>query len=166
MMQGTEMSASGLVRFFSKDELKRFLKTLVERYQVENQKYGDQLGGLLRTLEQEKAAAKSAPKEAKPKIDPKIPTRGWVKMGSLMINSSDPSGATAEVLYQLHEEVKTRLAKTSEALKSFEDLSSTAIPEAGLYYLMMKNGVPERVVVDLQSLKKDAFNFSADFRLV
>ena len=168
MMQGTEMSASGIVRFFSKDELKRYLRALVEWYQAQNQKYGDQLGGLLRSLEQEKAAAKAQPKESKGKSqpDPKIQARGWVKMGSLLVNTSDPSGSMAEVLYQLHEEVKTRLAKASEALKSFEDLSSTTIPEAGLYYVQLKNGVPERVVVDLQSTRKDAFNFSADFKLV
>ncbi|MDE1854209.1 MAG: hypothetical protein KGI38_10770 [Thaumarchaeota archaeon] len=165
-MQGTEMSVSGLIRFYTKDELKRYLKTLVEQYQGQNQKYGDQLGGLLRTLEQEKAAAKVQTKDAKAHADPKTPTKGWVKMGTVLVNSSDPSGAMAEVLYQLHEEVKTRLAKTSEALKSFEDLNSTNIPEAGLYYLQLKNGVPERIIVDLSTTRKEAFNYSADFKLV
>lgn len=161
------MSSSGLVRFFTKDELKRYLKGLVEQYQALNQKYGDQLGTLLRTLEQEKAAVKAQPKEAPDKSSPqKTQARGWIKMGALLVNVSDPSGAMAEVLFQLHEDVKTKLAKTSEALKSFEELSSQTIPEAGLYYLQLKNGIPERVVADLQTSRKETFNFAADFKLV
>jgi hypothetical protein len=168
-MQGTEISATGLIWFYSKDELRRYLKSLVEQYSAQNQKYGDQLGGLLRNLEAEKAAAKGAPqKESKDKQQPaqKTQARGWVKMGSLLVNVSDPAGAMAEVLFVLHEEVKVRLAKASEALKSYEELNSTVIPEAGLYYLQMKSGIPERVVVDLQSTKRTAFNFTADFKLV
>ena len=87
-------------------------------------------------------------------------------MGTMAVNISDPSGAMTEVLFQLHEEVKAKLARASEALKSFEETSSTLVPEAGMYYLQVRNGVPERVVVDLQSSKKPPFSFAADFRLV
>lgn len=167
MMQGTQTSATGLIRFFSKDELKRYLKSLVDQYQGVSQTYGDQLGSLLRTLEQEKAAAKAQPKEAAEKGAPqKTQARGWAKMGGMLVNVSDPSGALAEALYQLHEDVKSKLGKATEALKSFEELSSQTIPEAGLYYLQLRNGVPERIVVDLQSSRKETFNFSADFKLV
>jgi hypothetical protein len=179
-MQGTELSAVGVVKFFTKEELKRHLKLLVEQYQAQGQKYGDQLGGLLRTLEQEKSASKAAPKEAKESKESKdskdskdknqsnqrAQARGWVKMGSMLVNVSDPGGAMAEVLYQLHEDVKAKLVKSTEALKSFDELSNTTIPEAGLYYLQMKNGIPERIVVDLQTARRNAFNFSADFKLV
>ena len=167
MMQGSQLSATGLIRFFSKDELKRYMKGLVDQYQALSQKYGDQLGSLLRTLEQEKAAVKSQPKDKDEKSPPqKTQARGWIKMGSLLVNISDPNGAMAEVLFQLHEDVKAKLAKASEALKSFEELSSQTIPESGLYYLQLKNGVPERIVADLQKGKRETFNFTADFRLV
>ena len=166
MMQGTEMSVSGVLRFYSKDELKRYMKGVVEAYQAQNQLYGDQLGGLLRTLEQEKVAAK--PKDSKDKSQAygKNVARGWVKMGTMLVNQSDPNGAMAEVLFQLHEEVKNKLAKSTEALKSFEELNNTTIPEAGMYILEVRNGIPEKIVVDLQSTKKESFNFTADFKLV
>ena len=163
-MQSAQSSPTGLVKFFTKDELKRFLKGLVERYQVQNQAYGDELGTLLRTLEQEKAAAKAQPKEKG--APQKSQAKGWVKMGSMLVNVSDPNGAMAEVLFQLHEDVKSKLAKATEALKSFEELNSQTIPEAGQYYLQLKNGVPERVVADMRTGRKEAFNFSADFKLV
>lgn len=167
-MQSAQSSPTGLVRFFTKDELKRYLKGLVEQYQVQNQAYGDQLGTLLRTLEQEKTVAKAQPKEkGKEKGGAqKGQAKGWVKMGSMLVNVSDPNGAMAEVLFQLHEDVKSKLAKATEALKSFEELNSQTIPEAGQYYLQLKNGVPERVVADMRTGRKEAFNFSADFKLV
>ena len=168
MMQGTEISASGLVRFFSKEELRRYLKTLLETYQAQDKAFGDSLGTLLRTLEQEKAATKAQvkDKDAKGQAAPKAMARGWVKMGTMAVNINDPNGAMAEALFQLHEEVKARLAKTTEALKSYEEQHSTVIPEAGMYYLQVRNGVPERIVVDLQSKKRMPFSFASDFKLV
>jgi len=163
MSQETAIASAGLMKFYSKEELRRYLKSLTERYQAQNLRYGDHLGGLLRTLEAEKAAGRAQSKEQK---DPRQQAKGWVKMGTLLVNVNDPTGAMAEVLFRLHEDGKTRLSKANEALRSFEELSSTTIPEAGLYYLQLKNGVPERVVVDLQHRKKDAFNFSAEFQLV
>lgn len=167
-MQSTETSAANVIKFFTKDELKRYLRSLVDRYQAQSQEYGDQLGGLLRVLEQEKAGGKAAPKEKDDKnaAPQKAQAKGWVKMGTLLVNVSDPKGAMAEVLYQLHEDSKAKLAKATEAVKSYEELSSQTIPEAGLYYLQLRNGVPERIVTDMQSAKKEAFSFSADFRLV
>ena len=168
-MQGTEVSTSGLIRFFTKDELRRYLKTLVENYQAQDRTFGDSLGGLLRTLEQEKAAVKAQSKEqkdGKAQPAPNAVARGWVKMGTMAVNITGPNGAMAEVLFQLHEEVKGKLAKASEALKSYEDSNNTAIPDAGLYYLQIRNGVPERVVVDLQSKKRSPFSFTQDFKLV
>lgn len=170
MMQGAETSATGVMKFFSKDELRRFLKALVEKYQAQNQNLGDQLGGLLRTLEQEKTAMRPQPKESKDSKDKgkdaKVVGRGWVRMGNLLVNISDPTGAMTEILFQLHEDVKVRLAKSTEALKSYDELSSQTVPAAGIYYLQMRNGVPERVIVDLSATHREAFNFNADFKLV
>ncbi len=172
MMQGVQPSTAGVVRFFSKDELRRYLKSVVEEYQAQNQRLGDELGTLIRTLEQEKAAAKAAPTETKDSKgkdkaqNAKGQSKGWVKMGTLLVNTSDPKGAMAEVLFQLHEDVKNKLTKSTEALKSFEELNSQTIPEAGLYYLQIRNGVPEKIVADLSKVRREIFNFSGGFKLV
>ena len=169
-MQGTEASVTGLLRFYSKDELKRYKRSLVDSYPAQEKTFGDTLGSLLRTLEQEKAAVKAQPKEQKDKAKAqegqKAMARGWARMGSMAVNISDPNGALAEVLFQLHQEVKAKLEKTNEALKSYEELNSSAIPEAGMYYLQVRGGVPEKVIVDLQSKKRAPFSFSSDFKLV
>ena len=76
---------SKLVKFYSRDEIVKFLKSLLEGYQKEAEKYGDRLGTLMRTNPQEAA-----------KIDPKGKSisKGWMKLGTLMVNVSDPSRAT------------------------------------------------------------------------
>jgi DNA-binding transcriptional MocR family regulator len=141
-------------------------------YQAQNQRLGDQLGSLLRVLEQNKAAPSVQPKEQKPSKDSKTQdqqktlAKGWVKMGSLLVNTADPAGAMAEVLFRLHEEAKSRLGRATDALKSYDELSSTNIPEAGLFYVQVRDGVPERIVVDLKQARRGTFNFSADFQLV
>jgi hypothetical protein len=169
MSQGTAIAAGGLVKFYSKEEIARYMKSLVEHYQAQSIRYGDQLGSLLRELEQGRAAARGQSKELREsKISASGGTqaKGWVKMGNLIVNVSDPSGALAEVLFQLHEDAKAKLNRVSEALKSFDELGSSTIPNAGLYYIQLRNGIPERVVVDLQPRRKDSFAFSADFQLV
>lgn len=135
------------------------MKSLAESYQMVAQGYGDQLGSLLRTIEQEKGGTKVQGAG-------KVVAKGWVRMGTMLVNTGDSKGAMAEVLFQAHEEAKSRLAKISEAVKSFDEQSSSTIPEAGLYYLQLKNGIPERIVADTAAKGKDSFKFSAAFQVV
>jgi hypothetical protein len=147
------------MKFYSKDELRRYMKSLIEFYQGMAQSYGDQLGSLLRNIEQEKGSAK-VPAAGK------VVAKGWVKMGPMYVNAGDSKGAMAEVLFQAHEESKSRLAKITEAVKAFEESSSSAIPEASLYFLLLRNGIPERIVPDMQAKAKDSFKFNAAFQVV
>jgi hypothetical protein len=167
--------ASGLIKFYSRDELKRFLKSLVEGYATQADQYGDRLGTILRGPKgKENQAGQKAPTPAEAKAKPqkgqeergKPKSKGWVKMGSLLVNVTDPATGMTEVLFQLHEEAKQKLSKATDALKSFEELSSTTMPEAAIYSLQLRNGVPERIVVDPQERKTNTFSFDATFRLV
>jgi hypothetical protein len=158
-VQSASQASASLVKFHSKDELRRYMKSLVEYYQGVAQGYGDQLGTLLRTIEQEKGSAK-VPGPGK------VVAKGWVRMGTMLVNTGDSKGAMAEVLFQAHEETKSRLSKISEAVKSFDEQSNSVIPEAGLYYLQLKNGIPERIVADTAAKSKDSFKFSAAFQVV
>ncbi len=170
--------ASGLVKFFSRDELKRFLKSLADSYTTQAEQYGDRLGSILRgtggdsgqppskgdTLPEEKTKNTKTPKGQEDKG--KTKSKGWVKMGSLLVNVSDPKTGMTEVLFQLHEESKSKLEKATAALKSFEELSSTTMPQDASYWLQLRNGVPERIVIGPQEKKSSAFSFDATFRLV
>ena len=158
MSQVESHLAMGMVKFYSKDDLKKYLKGLAELYQGQANHYGDKLGALIRTSEQQKQAGA--------KTDAKLQAKGWVKMGSLLVNQTDPVASMTEIMYQLHEEFKQKLARTTDALKSFEEGSAAMIPEGVSLALHLRNGVPERLVADSQSTKKESFRFSGKFVLV
>ena len=148
----------GVVKFYNRADLKKYLKGLVELYQGEANQYGDNLGSLIRTS--------GVRKPADGKEQPKPQAKGWVKMGSLIVNMSDPLTSMTEIMYQLHEEFKQKLAKTAEALKSYEDVAAANIPDGVSLVLQLRNGIPEKIVVDSQSMKRDSFRYSGKFRLV
>lgn len=157
------------MKFYSHAEVTKYLKDVAEYYQKEAEKYGDKLGGMLRT-----GPGESAPKEEKKqdkgdkKGDPKARPggSGWVKMGTLMLSTTNTGPATTEVMYHIHEDLKQKLAKTNEALKSFEQNANTLIPQNTIIQLYMRNGVPERIIVEAGEAKKAAFNFDGRFRVV
>jgi len=156
----------GLVRFYSAEEIAKYLKDLTEFYSREAEKYGDKLGSMLRE-------GPSIPKEEKKekddkKADPKAKKAGagWTRMGPLLVSTADPSTATTEVMYQLHEELKQRLAKTTEALKSLEQNANAVLPKGATFQLYMRNGVPERIIIEGAATKKAVFNFEGRFKVV
>ena len=160
---------TGMMKFYSQAEITKYMKDVAEYYQKEAEKYGDKLGGMLRTGPGE-SASKDEKKQDKgeKKVEQKGKSSGggWVKMGTLMLNTANSGPATTEVMYQIHEDLKQKLARTNEALKSFEQNASTLIPQNAVFQLYVRNGVPERVIVQAEEAKKAAFNFDAKFRVV
>jgi len=147
------------------------MKEVSEYYQKESEKYGDKLGGMLRTGPGEQAPKEEKKKEDKgdKKSDQKGKPSGgggWVKMGSMLINTANSGPATTEVMYQIHEDLKSKLARTNEALKSFEQNASTLIPQNATFQLYVRNGVPERLIVEAEEAKKVVFSFDGRFRVV
>ena len=160
---------TGLMKFYTQAEITKYMKEVAEYYQKEAEKHGDKLGGMLRT-----GPGESAPKEDKKqdKGDKKSDQKGkpsgggWIKMGTLMLNTANSGPATTEVMYQIHEDLKQKLARTNEAIKSFEQSASTLIPQNGTFHLYVRNGVPERIIVEAQEAKKAVFTFDGKFRVV
>ena len=161
--------ATGLMKFYTQAEVTKYMKEVAEYYTKEAEKYGDKLGGMLRT-----GPGESAPKEEKKQDKgdkkgdqkPKGAAGGWIKMGTIMINNANSGPAMTEVMYQIHEELKQKLVRTNEAIKSFEQNASTLIPQNAIFQLYVRNGVPERLIVQAEEAKKAVFNFDGKFRVV
>jgi hypothetical protein len=160
------------MKFYTQAEVTKYMKEVADYYQKEAEKYGDKLGGMLRP-----GAGESAPKEEKEKKQDKSDKKsdqkgkpssggGWVKMGTMMLNTANSGPAMTEVMYQIHEDLKQKLARTNEALKSFEQNASTLIPQNAVFQLYIRNGVPERIIVEAEETKKAVFNFDGKFRVV
>lgn len=157
-------SLPGLTKFYAKEDLRKYLHDLVDYYQGQADGFGEKLGTLMRSGQEKGGQEKR--KEKQPETKGKVIPKGWVRMGTLLVNLGDPVTGMTEVALQLHEEFKAKLAKTSEALKSFEEQANTVIPEKATYYLYVRNGIPERILVDAQEAKKATFGYNAQFQLV
>jgi len=154
----------GLMKFYSREEIRGYLRNLVDYYQGQVDSFGERLGTLMRTAEEKTGDDKRQNKQ--PEDKSKGVTKGWLRMGTLLVSLGSSVSAMTEVSLQLHEEFKAKLAKTSEALKSFEEQANTIIPENATYHLYLRNGVPERVLVEAQEARRDTFGYSAQFQLV
>ena len=159
--------ASGLKTFYSKEGLRSYLKQLLEYYQHESEKYGEWLGKLIRTpLQQGDQVKIKGPRDQKIKGSSKPLSKGWSKMGQMFVNLSDPSVGIAEVLFDVFEEFRLKESKITEALKSLENLESLGRQEGASYILCLAEGVPSKLVIDIQTAKPQQFAFSADFQVV
>jgi len=94
-----------------------------------------------------------------------IMSKGWAKVGGIFVNISEPEKGGMEVIFQLVTEMKPRLAKTEEVLKTFESVEQLPIPEEATFLLYLRGGVPERLVVDTTEKKPEAYGFKGKFNL-
>jgi hypothetical protein len=140
---------SGVIRFYSLADIRRYLKELLEKYQRDFDKSSNVIGSLLRNEGQRGMEV--------------IMSKGWAKVGSLFVNVSEPEKGGMEVTFQLVSEMKPRIAKTEEVLKTFESVEALPIPADATFLLYMRVGIPERLVIDTTEPKPDAFNYSGQY---
>jgi hypothetical protein len=153
MVQETGINMySGVLRFYSLADVRRYLKELLEKYQREFDKSSNVIGSMLRTEGQKGMEV--------------IMSKGWAKVGSMFVNVSDPDRGGMEVVFQMVTEMKPRLAKTEEVLKTFESVEQLPIPADASFLLYLHGGVPERLVVDPTETKPEQFAFSGKFEVV
>lgn len=166
MSQRRPELGSGVMKFYSHEEVVKYLRELAEYYQKESEKYGDKLGSMLRGTGRPETAQKEAKKDEKKPEAKKASPGGWTKMGSILINTTNAEAASTEVMYQVHEDLKLKLARTTEALKSFEQNANAVFAQNSVFEMFFKNGVPERIVVRPGEGKRPLYNFDGRFRVV
>jgi hypothetical protein len=143
---------SGVIRFYSLGDVRKYLKELLERYQRDFDRSSNVIGSLLRTEGQKGMEV--------------IMSKGWAKVGTLFVNISEPEKGSMEVVFQLVTEMKPRLAKTEEVLKTFENVEQLPIPEEATFLLYLRGGVPERLVVDTTEPKPVPYAMKGKYALV
>src|SRR5579863_1441857 len=92
---------TGLFKFSSLEEVMKYLREATEYYERESEKYGDKLGSALRTGPSEAQSQKDEKKNEKAdkKADQKKSSGGgWIKMGSIMLTTSNSASASTEVM--------------------------------------------------------------------
>lgn len=141
---------SGVLRFYSLSDVRRYLKELLGTYEREYDKSSNMIGSLLRSNEGKTMEI--------------IRSKGWTKVGNLFVNMADSEKGAMEVVFQIIEEMKPRLAKTEAVLKSFDTVEGLPIPEEASFLLYFRDGVPERLIVDTVETKPQKFLLNATFK--
>ena len=150
MIQETGTSLySGVIRFYSLGDVRKYLKQLLERYQREYDKSSNVIGALLRT-------------EGGKGMEV-IMSKGWTKAGSMFVNLADPEKGGMEITFQLVTEMKPRISKTEEVLKTFDAVEGLPVQGDATYLLYLRGGIPERLVMDSTVPRPDVYSFRGDF---
>lgn len=148
---GTSM-VSGVIRFYDLNDIRRYLKDLLDTYQREYDKSSNIIGGMLRSEGQKGMEV--------------IISKGWAKVGSLFVNMSDVEKGRMEIVFQIVNEMKPRVVKTEEVLKAFEGVEGLPIPDDATFLLYLRGGVPERLIVDTIETRPPKFMFDGKFKTI
>jgi hypothetical protein len=141
---------SGVLRFYSLTDVRRYLKGLLDTYQKEYDKSSNIIGSLLRS---DGGKAMEV-----------IMSKGWAKVGNLFVNVTDSEKGAMEVVFQIIEEMKPKLAKTEAVLRSFDSVEGLPIPDDATFLLYLRGGVPERLIVDTVETRPQRFLLNGKFR--
>ena len=156
---------SGLVKFPSKESAIAYMEAMLQYYKTRQEEYGHQLGEQLRSPQGSSQGKEKQEKDSKKEKGGQQAPKGWFKVGSLPVNSSDPKGALAQVTLRIVDDYKGRVEKLSDALKSFQEVDTLSQQGTKSYTLFVYKGVPEGVIVEGME-KREVFAFAANFRAV
>jgi len=145
---GTELY-SGILRFYALNDVRKYMKELLQRYQKDYDKSSNVIGSLLRT-------------EGGKGMEV-IMSKGWAKVGAMFVDVTDPEKGGMELTFQLVTEMKPRISKTEEVLKTFENVEALPIPTDATFILYLHSGIPERLVIDSTEPKPEAYAFKGDY---
>ncbi len=153
MVQETGVALySGVVRFYSLADVRKYLKDLLDSYQREFDRSSNIIASLLRTEDQKRMEI--------------IMSKGWTKAGAIFVNITDPDRGWLEAVFQHVNDMKPRVARTEEVLKTFESVEGLPISDNVSFLLYLRGGVPERIVVDSSKARPEKIDFKDQFETV
>ncbi|MDA4118249.1 MAG: hypothetical protein OK455_07885 [Thaumarchaeota archaeon] len=129
--------SSGLLEFDSVASIQRYVRSLLNHYEREADLYGEQIGSLMRTREKLERDGRAA----------KMNAQNWKRIGMFYVNDRDPALGMLEMLLEVLEEHKAKIARISQALVKFDELDELNIPEGSTITLSLRGGVPLRMVI-------------------
>ncbi len=148
---GLELT-TGLIRFYTLEDMRKYIKTLLDGYQRELDRASNIIGSLLR--------------EKGKKGEEIIKARGWAKVGGIFVNSEEPVLGSMEIVFQMMNEMKPRVARTDEVLRSFDLVENLPLEEGSTFVLFLRAGVPERIIVDSKVQRPPRYEYAAKMKAV
>ena len=81
----------------------------------------------------------------------------------MFVDATAPGKGGMELTFQLVTEMKPRIAKTEEVLKTFETVESLPIPTDATFLLYLHGGIPERLVIDTTEPKPESYAYKGEY---
>ena len=131
------------------NDVRKYMKNLLERYQRDYDRSSNVIGSLLR-------AEGGKGMEV-------IMSKGWAKVGAMFVDVTDPDKGGMELTFQLVTEMRPRISKTEEVIKTFESVEALPIATEATFLLYLHNGIPERLVIDTTETKPEAYTYKGDY---
>ncbi|MEM3386892.1 MAG: hypothetical protein QXN08_04385 [Nitrososphaerales archaeon] len=146
----------GLKTFYEFEELKAFGSDLLRYYEARVEQYSQRLDTMLRQQSNGKGVVNKPQSHI---------SSGWIRVGTLVVNMSNPVQATTELLFKLLEDAKAKLDATKSFLESLESVLNIGANKEVNYLLCVRNGVPEKIILEERKRGKE-FNYNVKLQVV
>jgi hypothetical protein len=150
-LEGGVHAVCGVLRFDTVSELEDYVRALLNVYRKEYDRASDFIGSLYRTTGDRNTLG--------------LATESWEMLGTLIVDSTAPEKGQMDVAIQLLNDLKPRIAKTEEVVNDFEKLEKMPVPVSSTLLLYMRNGAPERLIVDSVGSKEEKYTFREQYEL-
>ena len=151
-LEGGVNGVTGVIRFEKLSDLEDYVRAMLTIYKEEYEKASDFIGTSYR------ATGERAPIG--------LSTESWDMVGTLFVNSKSFERGQMDVAMQLLNDLKPRITKTEEVVNGFNVLETLQIPLTSSYLLYMRNGTPERLIVDPNiTPDEDRYSFTEKYEL-
>jgi len=151
-LEGGVNAVTGVLRFEKLSELEDYVRAMLSIYRHEYDKASDYIGSTFRHTGERPPMGLS--------------TESWDMIGSLFVNSKSFERGEMDVAMQLLNDLKPRITKTEEVVNEFNTLETLQIPLTSSFLLYMRNGTPERLIVDPNvQPREDRYTFSEKYEL-
>jgi hypothetical protein len=153
-----------ILTFDSLDELVATIEEARELYRSAIDRYGDTLGGILRSPPPGTMSSPIPPlsTEKKGKGEKKM-SGGWTEMGDLSLAINSPVAAHSQLLFKAAEELKMRLAKLDAVRKTLSEFPSRGYGSGYAYIVYFFEGIPENIVLVPSNKVMSKFRFATQF---
>jgi hypothetical protein len=160
-----------IVTFDSLDELIATVEEARELYRSAIDRYGDTLGGILRSPPPGTMSSPIPPlnneegggKKGKGGSGGGKMSGGWMEIQELSIALNNPVAAHSQLLFKAAEELKIRLAKLDMIRKTLSEFPSRGYGSGYAYIVYFFEGIPENIVLIPSNKQTSRFRFATQF---
>lgn len=151
-LEGGVYAVSGVLRFESMTALREYISALLDVYSTEYARTTEVIASLYRSMGENASHG--------------VAIDSWERVGELFVDAKSMEKGQIDVALQLLNDLKPKLSKVEEIVNNSRRLEELPVPVSSTFLLYMRNGTPERVIVDHGETRAEKFAFTDEYELV